>query len=140
MEEGASLYHVSIAVRDIAEAEQLYSKLIGLEVVHREVVEEQGVSTSMLRSRDGKGTAIELVEPLDENSPITKFLERRGEGIHHICFMVDDIEASLEKLKEQEVKLIDEHPRDGSYNSRVAFIHPKAMNGVLVELAEIKKD
>ncbi len=140
MEKSASLYHISIAVRDIAKAEQLYSKLIGLEVVHREVVEGQGVNTSMLKSRDGKGTAVELVEPLDENSPITKFLEKRGEGIHHICFLVDDIDASLKRLKEQGVQLIDEHPRDGSYNSRVAFIHPKAMNGVLVELAEIKKD
>jgi methylmalonyl-CoA epimerase len=92
----------------------------------------------MLVPEDG-GTAIELLEPMDENSPISKFLDKRGEGIHHICFKVDDIEAVLERLKKQGVRLIDESPRPGAYNSRVAFIHPKAMNGVLVELAEVNK-
>jgi len=91
----------------------------------------------MLVPKDG-GTAIELLEPLDKNSPISKFLEKRGEGIHHICYKVDDIEAVLKRLKEQGVRLIDETPRLGAYNSRVAFIHPKAMNGVLIELAEVK--
>ena len=115
MNKDGSLYHVAIAVRDIKRAEELYSSLIGLRVVHREVVSEQGVRTSMLKSEDGEGTAIELLEPLNENSPISKFLEKRGEGIHHICFIVSDIEASLENLKKQGVRLIDEHPRDGAY-------------------------
>ena len=86
------------------------------------------------------GTAIELLEPLDENSPISKFLEKRGEGIHHICYLVDDLESVLSRLKEKGVRLIDESPRPGAYNSMVAFIHPKAMNGVLIELAELSKD
>ena len=85
------------------------------------------------------GAAVELLEPLTGESPISKFLEKRGEGIHHICFLVDDIEAALERLKKEGVRLIDESPRPGAYHSRVAFIHPKATNGVLIELAEIDK-
>jgi methylmalonyl-CoA/ethylmalonyl-CoA epimerase len=134
-----NLYHVAIAVKNLSEVEKIYETALGLKVEHREVVEDQGVNTSMLVPKDG-GTAIELLEPLDENSPISKFLDKRGEGIHHICFKVDDIEAVLATLKEQGVRLIDETPREGAYNSRVAFIHPKAMNGVLIELAEIKKN
>ena len=140
MEKGIleNLYHVAIAVRDLSAVEEVYKTALGLRVEHREVVEDQGVNTSMLVPEDG-GTAIELLEPMDENSPISKFLDKRGEGIHHICFKVDDIEAVLERLKKQGVRLIDESPRPGAYNSRVAFIHPKAMNGVLVELAEVNK-
>jgi methylmalonyl-CoA/ethylmalonyl-CoA epimerase len=133
-----NLYHVAIAVRNIGEAEKLYETALGLKVEHREVVEDQGVRTSMLVPEKG-GTALELLEPLSEESPISKFLDKRGEGIHHICFLVDDIEAALEKLKKEGVKLIDESPRPGAYNSRVAFIHPKAMNGVLIEIAELNK-
>ena len=108
-------------------------------VMVAEVVEDQKVNTSMLVPNDG-GTAIELLEPISEDSPISKFLEKRGEGIHHICYKVDDLESVLAKLKEQGVRLIDETPRPGAYNSKVAFIHPKAMNGVLVELAELNSD
>ena len=140
MEKGIleNLYHVAIAVRDLSAVEEVYKTALGLRVKHREVMEDQGVKTSMLVPEDG-GTAIELLEPMDENSPISKFLDKRGEGIHHICYKVDDIEAVLERLKKQGVRLIDESPRPGAYNSRVAFIHPKAMNGVLVELAEVNK-
>ena len=134
-----NLYHVAIAVRNIDEVEKLFETALGLRVEHREVVEDQGVRTSMLVPEKG-GTALELLEPLSGESPISKFLDKRGEGIHHICFLVDDIEAALERLKRDGVKLIDETPRPGSYHSRVAFIHPKAMNGVLIELAEIDKD
>ena len=133
-----NLYHVAVAVRNIDEVERLYETALGLKVGHREVVEDQGVKTSMLLPEKG-GTAVELLEPLNDESPISKFLDKRGEGIHHICFLVDDIEAALERLKKEGVKLIDESPRPGAYHSRVAFIHPKAMNGVLIELAEIEK-
>jgi methylmalonyl-CoA/ethylmalonyl-CoA epimerase len=133
-----SLYHVAIAVRNIGEVERLYQKALGLKVTHREVVEEQGVRSSILEPEDG-GATIELLEPLSNDSPISKFLEKRGEGIHHICFTVDNIELTLKRLKEQGVQLIDESPRLGAYGARVAFIHPKAMNGVLIELAEIPK-
>ena len=141
MEKGMleNLYHVAIAVRDLEQAEKIYESALGLKVGHREVVEDQGVRTSMLVPEMG-GTAIELLEPIDGNSPISKFLEKRGEGIHHICFLVDDIESALKRLKHRGVRLIDETPRPGAYNSRVAFIHPKAMSGVLVELAEINKE
>jgi len=131
-----NLYHVAIAVNNLSAVEEVYTTALGLKVEHREVVEDQKVKTSMLVPKDG-GTAIELLEPTSEDSPISKFLEKRGEGIHHICYKVDDIESVLAKLKEQGVRLIDETPRPGAYNSRVAFIHPKAMNGVLVELAEL---
>ncbi len=134
-----NLYHVAVAVNNIEEVEKIYETALGLKVEHREVIEEQGVRTSMLLPEKG-GAAIELLEPLDESSPITKFLEKRGEGIHHICFRVDDIESALERLKKEGVRLIDETPRPGAYNSKVAFIHPKAMNGVLVELAELPEE
>ncbi|GBD39917.1 4-hydroxymandelate synthase [bacterium HR37] len=133
-----SLYHIAIAVRDIDKAEKLFTQAFGLEVVHREVVEEQGVKTSMLKAKEGK-TAIELIEPLNESSPISKFLEKRGEGIHHICFRVEDIESILRHLKEMGIQLIDESPRPGAYGAKVAFIHPKAVNGVLIELAELSE-
>lgn len=134
-----NIFHVAVAVRNIDEVEKLFETALGLRVEHREVVEDQGVRTSMLVPEKG-GTALELLEPLSGESPISKFLDKRGEGIHHICFLVDDIEAALERLKKEGVKLIDETPRPGSYRSRVAFIHPKAMNGVLIELAEIDKE
>ncbi|MBI2485573.1 MAG: methylmalonyl-CoA epimerase [Deltaproteobacteria bacterium] len=133
-----TLYHVAIAVRNIDEVEKLYETALGLKVHHREIVEEQGVKSSMLVPEDG-GTALELLEPLSDNSPISNFLEKRGEGIHHICFIVDNIQSALNRLKEQGVQLIDESPRLGAYGAKVAFIHPKAMNGVLIELAEMPK-
>lgn len=136
MSKDGFLYHVAIAVKDIRKAEDIYSKLLGLRVIHREDVINYGVKTSMLGSESGEGTAVELIEPLDESSPISEFLKKRGEGVHHICFLVDDIESSLRALEKEGVKLIDEHPRPGSYHCKVAFIHPKSMNGVLVELAE----
>ena len=134
-----NLYHVAIAVNSIDEVERIYETALGLRVAHREVVEDQKVKTSMLLPERG-GSAIELLEPLSPDSPISKFLEKRGEGIHHICFAVDNIELALERLKAEGVKLIDETPRIGAYNSRVAFIHPKAMNGVLIELAELSEE
>lgn len=141
MNEGkmVSVNHIAIAVRNIEDAEKLYETVLGLKVTHREVVEEQGVRASMLET-DGGDTAIELLEPIGNNSPIYKFLEKSGEGIHHICFKVDDIESALERLKKQGIKLINEAPRPGVDGTKVAFLHPKALNGVLIELAELPKD
>lgn len=141
MNEGkmASISHIAIAVRNIQDAEKLYETALGLKVAHREVVEEQGVRASMLETAAGD-TTIELLEPIGEKSPIYKFLEKRGEGIHHICFKVDDIESALERLKRQGIELIDEGPRPGVDGTKVAFLHPKALNGVLIELAEVPKD
>lgn len=137
--EQGSVYHIAVAVKNIEESEKIYKELIGLDVAHREVVEEQGVRTSMLQPKSQTGTAIELLEPLSNDSPVSKFLDKRGEGIHHICFFVDDIESALKRLKEKGVRLIDEKPRIGAYNSKVAFIHPKSASGVLIELAEMKE-
>ncbi|HEY7534776.1 MAG TPA: methylmalonyl-CoA epimerase [Thermodesulfobacteriota bacterium] len=133
-----SLYHVAIAVRNIDEVAKLYEKALGLKVTHVEIVGDQGVKAAMLEPENG-GTAIELLEPLSDNSPISKFLEKRGEGIHHICFLVDDIESTLERLKKEGVQLIDDSPRPGAHKTRVAFLHPKALNGVLIEIAERAK-
>ena len=130
------LDHVAIALENLEEVEKLYTKALGLTVKHRETVYDQGVRTSMLVPEKG-GTSIELLEPLDKNSPISKFLEKRGEGIHHVCFVVDNIEESLAILKKEGIELIDQVARDGAYGAKVAFIHPKAMHGVLVELAEL---
>lgn len=134
-----SVNHIAIAVRNIEEAEKLYETALGLKVSHREVVEEQGVRASMLQTSAGD-TRIELLEPIGENSPIFKFLEKKGEGIHHICFKVDDIESALERLKNQGIKLINDAPRPGVDGTKVAFLHPKALNGVLIELVELPKD
>ena len=141
MNEGkmVSVNHIAIAVRNIENAEKLYESALGLKVTHREVVEEQGVRASMLET-DAGDTTIELLEPIGKNSPIYKFLEKRGEGIHHICFKVDDIESALERLKKQGIKLINEAPRPGLDGTKVAFLRPKGLNGVLIELAELPKD
>ena len=137
--ENGSLYHIAIAVNNLKEAEKLYEEVVGLKITHREEIQEQGVRTTMLQPRSETGTAIELLEAIDENSPIAKFIDKKGEGIHHICFYVDDIESALSELKNKGIKLIDEKPRQGAYNCKVAFIHPKSMNGVLIELAELSK-
>lgn len=132
------LDHVAIALENLDEVEKLYTEVLGLTVKHRETVHDQGVRTSMLVPEKG-GTSIELLEPLDENSPIFKFLENRGEGIHHVCFVVDNIEQTLARLKKDGIELIDEVARDGAYGAKVAFIHPKAMHGVLIEIAELSE-
>ena len=134
--ENGTLYHIAIAVKNLESAEKIFKDTIGLKITHREEVQDQGVRATMLQPESGKGTAIELLEALDENSPIAKFLDKRGEGIHHICFYVDNLEAKLIELKNKGVRLIDEKPRIGAYKTKVAFIHPSSMNGILVELAE----
>ena len=139
MEHG-SIYHIAIAVKDLKSAEPLFENIADLEIFHREVVEDQGVRATMLKPKSGEGTAIELLEALNEDSPIAKFIEKKGEGIHHICFYVNDLELKLKELKDKGVVLIDEKPRMGAYNTAVAFLHPKSTNGVLVELAELPEE
>ena len=134
--EDGSLYHIAIAVKNLDSAEKIFQDTIGLKITHREEIPEQGVRATMLQPSSGEGTAIELLEALGEDSPIARFLSKRGEGIHHICFYVDDLENKLNELKSKGIKLIDEEPRIGAYETKVAFIHPSSMNGVLVELAE----
>jgi LAO/AO transport system kinase len=128
--------HIGIAVRSIQDALQLYEGVLGLRISGYENVEEQGVRVAMLPVGDSR---IELLEPLHTDSPIEKFMAKRGEGIHHISICVDDIEATLELFKAAGVRLIDSSPKRGAENSKIAFIHPAGMRGVLLELVEHEK-
>ncbi len=125
--------HLGIATKEINEALRFWQDALGLEHVHTEVVEDQKVRVAMLPIGE---TNIELLEPTSEDSPISKFLEKRGGGIHHIAVEVEDIEKSLAKLKSEGMKLIDETPRIGAEGCLVAFIHPKSTEGVLLELVQ----
>lgn len=125
--------HVGIAVRDLDAAISFYARTFGVDLVHRERVEEQGVEEAMLRVGE---SWIQLLQPLGPNTPVGKFIEKRGEGIHHVGYGVSDLRKTLEHLKAEGVPLIDVEPRPGSRGSRVAFIHPKGVGGVLVELVQ----
>lgn len=125
--------HLGIATKDISEALKFWADALGLENVHTEVVEDQKVRVAMLPIGESR---IELLEPTSEDSPISKFLEKRGGGIHHIAVEVEDIEASLEQLKSKGMRLIDENPRIGAEGCLVAFVHPSSANGVLLELVQ----
>ncbi|CAN5439411.1 methylmalonyl-CoA epimerase [soil metagenome] len=125
--------HLGIATKDIAEALKFWEDALGLENVHTETVEDQKVRVAMLPIGESR---IELLEPTSEDSPITKFLEKRGGGLHHIAVEVEDIEAALTKLKHEGMRLIDEKPRIGAEGCLVAFVHPSSANGVLLELVQ----
>jgi methylmalonyl-CoA/ethylmalonyl-CoA epimerase len=127
------LDHIGIAVKSI-EAATVY-RALGLAVDHVEDVKAQGVKTAFLSVGDSN---LELLEPLSPESPVAKFIEKRGEGIHHICFRVDDLEGHLARLQSQGFRLINESPVPGAHGCRVAFLHPAAGNGVLIELSEKK--
>ncbi|MFX1521512.1 MAG: methylmalonyl-CoA epimerase, partial [Promethearchaeota archaeon] len=122
--------HIGIAVKDLKETMKLYEDL-GLNVKTTETVEEQMVNIAFIPCGEAN---LELLESTDPDGPIAKFIEKRGEGIHHISIRVTNLEALLNKLKEKGIKLIDEAPRKGAHTSKIAFIHPKAMRGVLLEL------
>ena len=125
--------HLGIATKSIDEALKFWSDALGLENVHTEIVEDQKVKVAMLPLGESR---IELLEPTSEDSPISKFLDKRGGGIHHIAVDVDDIEASLAQLKSQGMRLIDETPRIGAEGCLVAFVHPASSGGVLLELVQ----
>ena len=125
--------HLGIATKGIDEALKFWEDALGLENVHTETVEDQKVRVAMLPIGESR---IELLEPTSEDSPISNFLGKRGGGIHHIAVRVDDIHASLAKLKEQGARLIDEEPRIGAEGCLVAFVHPAASGGVLLELVQ----
>ena len=125
--------HVGIAVADLDVALALYEGTFGMPVAHRETVEEQGVEAVLLDVGD---CHVELLRPLGADTPVGKFLERKGPGLHHVAYRVDDIEAALAKLAGDGVELIDSEPRTGIRRSRVAFVHPKATASVLTEIVE----
>jgi len=127
------LDHVGIAVTDLAAARALYEQVLGLEVTHEEVITEQGVHELLLRAGEAY---VQLVAPLAPDSPVGKFLAKRGEGVHHVGYAVPDVAAALAELRAQGLEVIDPAPRVGSGGTTIAFLHPKSMQGVLVELVE----
>lgn len=128
------IYHLGYAVEDIEAASGFYRENFGAQPGEPEVVEEQGTVATMFRVGE---SWIELVQPTREDSPVGKFLAKRGEGFHHVAFQVADIEKALSELKSRGVELIDEEPKRGAGGTRTAFIHPKGAFGVLTELVEL---
>ena len=128
--------HLGIAVKAVADAAKMYETVLGLKVSGMDQVDDQGVKVAMLDIGESR---FELLEAIRPDSPIGKFVAKRGEGLHHIAVQVDNIEASLAQLKAAGVRLIDEAPRKGAHNTRVAFIHPAGTHGVLLELVEHAK-
>jgi methylmalonyl-CoA epimerase len=129
--------HIAIAVQNLDEAIKVYKEALGLELAGEEEVPEQGVRVAFLPIGD---TRLELLEPLSSESPVAKFLEKRGEGIHHICLEVEDLEKTLAELASKGVKLIDEKPRLGAHGRKMAFVHPKSLHGVLLELYQKEEE
>jgi methylmalonyl-CoA/ethylmalonyl-CoA epimerase len=125
--------HIGIAVKNFSEANALYFKLLGVEPYKTEFVESEAVNTSFFKVG---GTKIELLEGTTPDSAISKFIEKRGEGIHHIAFEVEDILAEMERLKGEGFTLLNEKPKKGADNKLVCFVHPKSANGVLIELTQ----
>ncbi len=128
--------HIGIAVHSIDDALSFWQNTLGIECTGVEEVAEQRVKTAFLPLGD---TEIELLEATSEDSPVAKFIEKKGEGIHHLALRVDDLEAALAELKEKGIRLIDETPRYGAGGARIAFVHPKATGGILLELSERKE-
>ncbi|CAN5567058.1 methylmalonyl-CoA epimerase [soil metagenome] len=129
--------HIGIAVRDMAASNELFAKLLNIQPYKSEAVESEGVTTSFFRVNK---TKIELLEATNPDSPIAKFLEKKGEGIHHVAFEVEDIETEMERLKAEGFTLLNEVPKRGADNKLVCFLHPKATNGVLIELCQEIKE
>ncbi len=125
--------HIGIAVKDIEKSNALFAKLFGKPHYKMETVASEGVNTSFFKVGTNK---IELLEATKEDSPITKFIEKKGEGIHHIAFDVEDIEAEIKRLKKEGFIVLNETPKRGADNKLVAFLHPKSSNGVLIELCQ----
>jgi methylmalonyl-CoA epimerase len=128
------LDHVGIAVISLDEAIPLWESLLSTRASDRETVDSQGVEVVFIGAASGR---LELIAPLRPNSPVAQFLERRGPGVHHLGYQVPDLTAALEKLRGEGYALVDESPRTGAHGRRIAFLHPRALNGVLVELVEV---
>ena len=131
-----SLNHIGIAVRSIEDQQAFYAGTLGLEFENVEDVPSQQVRVAFFRAGDIR---IELLEPTSADSPVAKFIEKRGEGLHHVAYTVDDIEARIAELRESGLRMIDETPRPGAHHMQIAFVHPKSSFGVLTELCEPAK-
>jgi len=127
------LDHVGIAVRDLDAVIDWYQRMFGATVSHRERIESDGVDEALIKVAD---SYIQLLTPFRDDSPLAKFMEKHGEGIHHVGYRVDDCAKVLEQVKEQGARVVDEHPRTGSRGTTVAFLHPKTAFGTLIELVE----
>lgn len=125
--------HIGVAVQSLEQVKSLFAAVFGLEPEFEETVEEQKVRAAGFRIGESK---IEFLEPTSPESPIAKFLEKRGEGLHHVALSVDDIVALLGKMKAQGLRLIDEAPRTGAEGKKIAFVHPKSVSGILLELSQ----
>lgn len=128
--------HIAIAVSSLEETIPFYRDVLGLPFEGTETVAEQKVTVAFFQAGP---TRIELLEPTSDDSPISKFLEKRGNGLHHIALRTDSLENQLDHMREKEVRLIDQEPRTGAHHTKIAFMHPKATHGVLLELTEPQK-
>jgi methylmalonyl-CoA epimerase len=129
--------HLGIAVRSISDSLVFYREALGLELTSTERVDDQGVHVALLPVGESR---IELLEPVSEETPVGRFIAKRGEGLHHICYEVDGLDSKLKELSAQGVRLLDGYPRRGAEGHMVAFLHPASANGVLVELVEKAAD
>src|ERR671933_914142 len=125
------IHHLGVAVEDLDDALTTYRTLFGAELEHRATVREQGVEAAAVRIGDGR---LELLEPLEADTPVGRFLAKRGPGMHHVAYEVDDVEAAVTRLAESGAELIDERPREGLFGLQVAFVHPDPVHGVLSEV------
>ena len=129
-----NIHHVAVAVNDLDSSLETFASQYNVSPISREVIEEQGVEEAMIAIG---GSHIQVLQPLGPDTPVGKFLERHGEGMHHIAFAVPDIDAALKHLRSQGARLIDEKPRIGGGGHRIAFVHPKEVAGTLIELVEV---
>ena len=134
MVEARSIHHVGVAVADLDVAVRTYERLFGGRLEHRERVEEQGVEVASMRLGESR---VELLAALEEDTPVGRFLAKRGEGMHHIAYEVGDVAAALERLAAEGVELIDSRPRRGMFGLEVAFVHPESVHGVLSEVVSV---
>jgi len=125
--------HIGIAVKSIEEASKFYSNILELKISEPIEVNDQKVKVAFMEIG---GVKLELIEPLGQDSPVLKYLQKKGQGLHHICFQVNDIDETIKKLKENNVRLVDQVPRVGATGKRIAFLHPESSSGVLIELKE----
>jgi methylmalonyl-CoA/ethylmalonyl-CoA epimerase len=125
------IHHVGVAVEDLDGALATYRRLFGAELEHRATVRDQGVEAAAVLIGDGR---VELLEPLEEDTPVGRFLAKRGPGMHHVAYDVDDVEAAVTRLAEAGAEMIDERPREGLFGLQVAFVHPESLHGVLAEI------
>jgi methylmalonyl-CoA/ethylmalonyl-CoA epimerase len=125
------IHHLGVAVEDLDEALSTYERLFGAVLEHRATVPDQGVEAASVRVGDGR---VELLEPLEEDTPVGRFLAKRGPGMHHVAYEVEDVRAAVSRLAESGAEMIDEQPREGLFGLQVAFVHPDSVHGVLAEV------